>query len=75
MRLTRRKKGTHRKRGMMGKKSKKNMKRHGKARHWKGGNSVNSVEQKLVVVPGMGTMTEKEYKNKMNSLNPIGLDD
>lgn len=75
-----RKQRTLRKRGRTGKKSKANKKskktmtRRGKGRHWKGGNS-NSVEQKLVVVPGMGTMTENEYKNKMNSLNPIGFDD
>ncbi len=50
------------------------MKRHGKGRHWKGGNS-NSVGEELVVVPGVGTMTEKEYKNKMNSLNPYGVDE
>jgi hypothetical protein len=59
---------------MTRKKSKKTMKRHGKGRHWKGGNS-NSVGEELVVVPGVGTMTEKEYKNKMNSLNPYGVDE
>lgn len=59
------------------KKTQKKRKQQSKKQYHRkrGGFNGNGMNTKYVNVPGMGSMTEKEYKNKMNSLNPIGFDD